>query len=84
MEAYSYHTFILPFIWEGKGKHQSDLKSFLNVFEKNPNWVNTDSSEGSGIEDNPGIKSMTDALTYYKEYQYFHPYVRKAIYNLDS
>ena len=84
MEAYSYHTFILPFIWEGKGKHQSDLKSFLNVFEKNPNWVNTDSSEGSGIEDNPGIESMDDALTYYKEYQYFHPYVRKAIYNLDS
>ncbi len=77
---YSYHTFIFPFIWEGRGKHRVPLDEFLSLFKDNVNWVNVDMPDEHHITPNPQILSKKDALLFYKEYQYFHPYARKAIY----
>ena len=79
-DIYSYHTFLFPFIWEGRGKHSVTLSEFLDCFKNNVNWVNVDISDEHHITSNPQILDMNDALLFYKEYQYFHPYARKAIY----
>ena len=84
MAVVSFHTFILPFIWEGQGPHQRDTESFVDIFEKNPFWVNTNIKDGEPVSSNPNITSLEDALLYYKEYQYFHPYVRSAIHGFEK
>lgn len=83
-EIYSYHTFIFPFIWEGRGKHRIPLPEILSVFDNNVNWVKTDMTDEHHITPNPQLMSKTDELLFYKEYQYFHPYARKAIYGFEK
>lgn len=78
--VYSYHTFLFPFIWEGRGRHSVPLEKFLEIFENNVNWENVDMPDEHHITSNPQILDMDDALLFYKEYQYFHPYARKALY----
>jgi len=79
-KIYSYHTFLFPFVWEGRGKHSVPLDEFLGLFENNNNWENVDMPDEHHITPNPQILNMEDALLFYKEYQYFHPYARKALY----
>lgn len=79
-DVYSYHTFLFPFVWEGRGKHSVPLDEFLKLFENNVNWENVDIPDEHHITPNPQILDMDDALLFYKEYQYFHPYARKALY----
>lgn len=79
-DIYSYHTFLFPFVWEGRGKHSVPLAEFLDLFENNVNWENVDMPDEHHITPNPQILDMDDALLFYKEYQYFHPYARKALY----
>ncbi|MBQ2724489.1 MAG: hypothetical protein IJF78_02160 [Clostridia bacterium] len=79
-DIYSYHTFLFPFVWEGRGKHSVPLAKFLELFENNVNWENVDMPDEHHITPNPQILNMDDALLFYKEYQYFHPYARKALY----
>ena len=80
MSVYSYHTFILPFLWEGTQEHRHTMEKFAGCFRKNPNWVCTDMPDEYYIRRSPALVSSEDVLLLYKEYQYFHPFVRKAIY----
>ncbi|MGN1168293.1 MAG: hypothetical protein ACI4S2_17905 [Lachnospiraceae bacterium] len=78
---YSYHTFIFPFIWKCKG---DSYKKFIKCFEDNENWEDTNMKDKQDIA---SFASATDAAsrkTKYKEFQYFHPFVRKAIYGFDD
>ncbi|MDD6069232.1 MAG: hypothetical protein PUC12_00240, partial [Clostridiales bacterium] len=78
---YSYHTFIFPFIWKCKG---DSYKKLIKCFEDNENWVDTNMKDKQDIA---SFASATDAAsrkTKYKEFQYFHPFVRKAIYGFDD
>ncbi len=81
---YSYHTFLFPFIWEGRGKKNVFAKEFKEVFDRNPNWECINMTDEFRITSNPEIKSDEDAFLFYKEYQYFHPYARKAIYGFEG
>lgn len=36
-DVYSYHTFLFPFVWEGRGKHSVPLAEFLDLFKNNVN-----------------------------------------------
>lgn len=83
-DIYSYHTFIFPLIWEGRGKQRIPLAKILSIFDNNVNWVKTDMSDEHHITSNPELISKDDELLFYKEYQYFHPYARKAIYGFDK
>lgn len=80
MAVYSYHTFVLPFVWEGPSKPKMTMEKFSSIFEKNANWECSDARDELSLCDSADILDKNDALTFYKEYQYFHPYVRKAIY----
>ncbi len=83
-DVYSYHTFIFPFIWEGRGKQRIPFSKILSIFDNNVNWVKTDMSDEHHISSSPQLKDKNDELLFYKEYQYFHPYARKAIYGFDK
>lgn len=89
-DIYSYHTFIFPFIWEGRGKHRVPLSEILSIFDNNVNWVKTNMIDEHHIASNPQFEGMDDVnrknaeLLFYKEYQYFHPYARKAIYGFEK
>ena len=81
---YSYHTFLFPFIWEGRGKKILSTKDFKALFDQNPNWENINMTDEYRIKSNPKIRNDADAFLFYKEYQYFHPYARKAIYGFED
>lgn len=81
---YSYHTFLFPFIWEGRGKKTISTEDFKAFFDQNPNWESTNMTDEFRIKSNPEIRSDADAFLFYKEYQYFHPYARKAIYGFED
>ncbi|MBE6686186.1 MAG: hypothetical protein E7591_03045 [Ruminococcaceae bacterium] len=83
-EIYSYHTFILPFIWNVEGISSRDVNAFPKCFENNPNWISTNLEEAHRIGDNGNIISDEDASLLYAEYQYFNPAARNAIYGFDS
>ncbi len=82
--VYSYHTFILPFIWERCECNDKTLETFIKCFEKNPFWENVDMKDEHHMESSKRITSYYDSALLYKEYQYFHPFVRKAIYGFDK
>lgn len=82
--TYSYHTFILPFIWNVEGINPRDAGNFTKSFDRNPNWISTNLSEAHKISDNENIISDQDAYLLYAEYQYFNPAARSAIYGFDS
>ena len=79
-DCYSYHTFILPFVWEGTGERRRSMEEFVGCFRDNPHWVCTDMPDEYYIRQSPSLTDRDDALLLYKEYQYFHPFVRKAVY----
>lgn len=83
-EVYSYHTFILPFIWNVEGISTRDVYTFPKCFDRNPNWISTNLSEAHRIGDNGNIISDEDAYLLYAEYQYFNPAARNAIYGFES
>lgn len=78
--VYSYHTFIFPFMWEMNDDFQKNYNEFVKYFEKNDKW------EDTNWEDSVTIPKMYRYRNseLYKEYQYFHPYVRKSIYGYDG
>ena len=88
-KVYSYHTFVLPFIWEGEASKRISMKKFVRIFEDNPNWQDTNLNEENKFPDfslrSDGTDELLfyDDLLFYKEYQYFHPYVRRAIYGTE-
>jgi len=81
---YSYHTFVLPFTWEmNKVESKQEYKELKKVFDSNPFWMRTDLEDFSnykGISSKPDVKTFDDIKGFYKEYQYFYPHVRKALY----
>lgn len=83
MSVCSYHTFILPFIWEGSSCVRHTMQDFVTCFSCNPNWECTDVRNEYRLENTPELVSADDLLTFFKEHQYFHPYVRKAIFGYD-
>ncbi len=80
-EAYSYHTFILPFSWSSKG---DSYEGFVEYFENNDNWTCTDMEDSNDIGSARTVDTEEERLQLYKEYQYFYPYARKAIYGFDE
>ena len=79
-KVYSYHTFILPFVWEGSRLGTQTMKELVKCFESNPFWMNTDLPDEFHAERGERIRSRQEAVEFYKEYQYFHPFVRRALY----
>ena len=77
---YSYHTFLFPFIWEGRGKHSVTLKEFKGYFDNNPHWVDISMTDEYRMTESSQFISDRDAFLFFKEYEYFHPYARKAIF----
>ncbi len=83
-DVYSYHTFIFPFVWEGRGKRTVTLDEFRSLFENNVNWENIHIPDEHHVSLNPLIRDKKDILLFHKEYQYFHPYARKALYGFSD
>ena len=81
MPVYSYHTFVLPFIWN-MGK--KDFESFCKPFCNSPHWRCTDIKTENRLTPNENILSMDDARLIYAEYQYFNPAARRAVYGFES
>lgn len=79
-EIYSIHTFIFPFLWNGKDDHKENLTSFLSYFEDSKYWTDINWTDSNSFSKAEG----KDSLTLYKEHQYFHPYVRKSIYGYEG
>lgn len=78
-KVYSYHTFILPFTWNMYGvTSDKEYEALKRVFEDNPQWENTNLKDANDISSNLEIGSLDEALGYYKQYQYYYPYVRKS------
>lgn len=83
-KIYSYHTFVLPFTWKMSGvKVDDEYLALKKVFEGNQNWVNTNLSDETNILSKSDIIDDENVKHFYKEYQYFYPYVRKAIYGYE-
>ncbi len=85
MKVHSHHTFIFPFIWENTENKKQTYKDIVKLFKDNSNWVCTDmpSAErfyGDGI---PKCEKTT-ILQRHKEFQYFHSFVRPAIYGFNE
>ena len=55
------------------------MKDFVGIFENNPNWQGTNLTDENTIPDFGLRFDGLSELAFYKEYQYFHPYVRRAI-----
>ena len=89
-EPYSYHTFILPFVWKDKKNALQSLDAFAGLFEGHPDWESLNIGEGL----TPGGKlparfagdqaGTQEARDFYKEYQYFYPHVRDALYGFKN
>lgn len=75
---YSYHTFILPFVWKDESNKSKSFDQFTDVFEKNPYWSCHDPKDENGFND------LEDEISYYAEYQYFYPQIRSALYGFDE
>jgi Mg2+ and Co2+ transporter CorA len=79
--VYSYHTFIFPFIWNADENPKKNYDKFVNCFEKNKKyWADENWKDSVTFPDD--MKEYKNV--FYKEYQYFHPYVRKSIYGYDG
>ena len=89
LDAYSYHTFALPFFWEGMSYEQ-----LVKLFETHKVWYNTDTDNDNSY---PASKSSGEAtlewfcpkvygtekereMLFYKIHQYFYPQVRDVIF----
>lgn len=74
MLAYSYHSFMLPLIWDHGNKGDPSFAKLCRVFDDNSYWNNADPDPETGFspEDDP--------LDFYSEYQYFYPQARGALY----
>jgi len=83
-EVYSYHTFVLPFIWNVRGISRKLIEEFPKCFDQNPKWIRTDLEEEHKINTNSDLMTDDDAYALYKEYQYFNPAARRAIYGFGS
>ena len=81
--VYSYHTFILPFVWKCSKRVQSDLAHFAEIFEKNAVWEDTNIYDGLKQGQPLRVRDKEEALSFYKEYQFFFPNVRNALYGFD-
>ncbi len=80
-QAYSYHTFILPFVWKIRGVDENKEYSALKkVFDNNCLWERTDHHED--LKDFVG--SDEEYISFYQKYQYFFPFVRRAVYSVDE
>lgn len=73
-DIYSYHTFILPFVWKDNCNTLKNFDKFTQLFENNPYWKCYDP------EDENSFSMIDDEMSYYAEYQYFYPQVRSALY----
>ena len=82
--VYSYHTFTLPFVWKGSKAAQSDLVHIARCFDKSSSWVDVNLRDGLTTGKTIQIQSMDEAHLFYKEYQYFSPHVRNALYGVDN
>lgn len=82
--VYSYHTFTLPFTWRGTGTAKQNYERFLKCFTNNPNWEWQTRDNAYTFDEKEFFRDADEALLFYKEYQYFHPYVRSAIYGFDK
>ena len=79
MKAYSYHTFILPFIWERstagtKLNLESQYLRWQDKFRNDNNW------EEMYVFRDGKVIHPEDMDLFYKEYKYFHPHICKSIY----
>jgi len=84
-KVYSYHTFVFPFIWKThKGRPENEYTILKKVFDDNTMWECTDLKDAYSLETMEGEINFDDGIFTYKEYQYFFPYVRKAIYGYDD
>lgn len=77
-DIYSYHTFILPFVWKDESNEQRSFDKFTLIFEKNPYWSCYDP------KDENSFNSQDDEISYFAEYQYFYPQIRSALYGFDE
>ncbi len=82
--VFSYHTFILPFIWNAEGSNKKSVDRFCDCFANNPNWVCTDFEQEHMLNTNVELLSDADAYLLYAEYQYFNPAARRAIYGFGA
>lgn len=73
-DIYSYHTFILPFVWKDSCNDARTFEKFTQLFANNPYWKCYDP------EDENSFSHIEDEQSYYAEYQYFYPQVRSALY----
>ena len=79
--VYSYHTFIYPFSWKNIKKTGEDFREFIG---KSGVWEKTNIEEEDDISSTNSCYKGKELLTLYKEYQYFNPFTRKAIYGFDE
>ncbi len=77
-DIYSYHTYILPFVWKDDCNNSKSFDEFIRVFEKNPYWTCYDPKDENSFND------LEDEFSYYNEYQYFYPQIRSALYGFDE
>lgn len=77
-KVFSYHTFILPFIWKNSDDKRMDFDKFSKIFDKNPFWSKTE------LKDEAAFDNEKDIQLFYNEYQYFYPQVRCAIYGYNG
>ena len=77
-KVYSYHTFIYPFSWRDNG--HNGFREFIRNSEswESTNMPKEDDFNSVKFDDNSA------KLLFYKEYQYFTPYARKAIYGFED
>ena len=73
-DIYSYHTFILPFVWKDNCNTAKTFEKFTQLFANNPYWKCFDP------KDENSFSMIDDEISYYAEYQYFYPQVRSALY----
>lgn len=76
--VYSYHTFILPFVWKDESNASKSFDKFTGIFEENPYWTCYDP------KDENNFSSLDDEFSYYAEYQYFYPQISSALYGFDE
>ncbi len=76
--VYSYHTFILPFVWKDESNVSKSFDKFTGIFEENPYWTCYDP------KDENSFSSLDDEFSYYAEYQYFYPQISSALYGFDE
>lgn len=73
IQAYSYHTFYFPFVWDNAGK--IDYEEYLSILESG-NWKNISVKDFSEIQEN----SIAD----YAAIQYFTDAARKSVFGWKS